>query len=99
MRQQLVVLRDAVAARGCPVLIWPQFVATGEVGDRRVLRLAAAVAHHARVAVRGRELDGVERLGERADLVDLDEHAVRDARSMPIRRRATFVTNRSSPTS
>ena len=34
------------------------------------------MAHHRRVPVAGRQLDGVEGLGEAADLVDLDEHGV-----------------------
>ena len=44
--------------------------------------------------------DRVERLGERADLVHLDEDRVRRRRrSMPCCSRSTLVTNRSSPTS
>jgi hypothetical protein len=53
-----------------------------------------------RVAVAVGQVDGVERLGERADLVDLDQQrvgaALLDARAA---RRSGLVTNRSSPTS
>ena len=53
----------------------------GEVGDRRVLGLARAVRDHGRVAVALRQLDRVERLGQRADLVHLDQDRVGDARA------------------
>ena len=45
--QQLVVLRDAVAARGRAGLDLAAVRRDREVGDRRVLGLAAAVRHHA----------------------------------------------------
>ena len=51
----------------------------GQIGDERVFGLARAVRHDAGVAGAKRHLHAVERLGQRADLVDLDEHAVRDA--------------------
>ena len=50
--QQLVVLRDAVAARRRAGLDLPAVRGDREVGDRRVLGLAAAVRHHRGVAVR-----------------------------------------------
>jgi hypothetical protein len=53
-----------------------RFAGHGQVGDRRVLGLAGAVAHHAAVPVPVREVDGVERLGQRADLVDLHQKRV-----------------------
>jgi hypothetical protein len=43
--------------------------------------------------------DRVERLGERADLVDLDEDRVADAGLDAAPQPLVFVTNRSSPTS
>ena len=49
-----------------------------EIGDRGVFGLAAAVAHHDGVGVTVCQLDRVERLGERPDLVDLDEDRVGD---------------------
>ena len=50
-----------------------------EVGDRRVLGLARPVGHDRRVAARLREPDRLERLGQRPDLVHLDEDRVADA--------------------
>ena len=41
--QELVVLRDAIGARGCPGLDLPGVHGDGEVGDGRVLGLARAV--------------------------------------------------------
>ena len=49
-----------------------------QIGDGAVLCLARTVTDHCRVPGAVSQLDGVERLGERADLVELDEHAVRD---------------------
>ena len=76
MRSSWLYLATRSDRAGAPVLIWPQFGGDREVGDRGVLGLAGAVAHHAAVAVAVRELDGVEGLGERADLVDLDQQRV-----------------------
>ena len=45
----------------------------GQVGDGGVLGLARAVRHDARVGGPGGQVHGVERLGQRADLVDLDQ--------------------------
>ena len=45
-----------------------------------------------------RQLDRVKRLGERPDLVHLDEDRGRDALADPRASRSGFVTNRSSPT-
>jgi hypothetical protein len=42
----------------------------------RILGLARAVRHHGRVAGAVRHVDGVQRLGQRADLVDLDQDRV-----------------------
>src|SRR5690606_1880077 len=74
--QQLVVLRDPVAAGGGPGLDLPGVGGHGQVGDGGVLGLAGAVADHAGPAGAVRALHRVEGLGERADLVDLDQHAV-----------------------
>ena len=64
---------------GAPVLIWPQPVADGQVGDRRVLGLAGAVRHDRAVARLAGHPDRLEGLGQGADLVDLDEDRVGDA--------------------
>ena len=77
--QQLVVLGDPVAAGRRAGLDLAAVGGDGEVGDGGVLGLARAVRHHRGVAAAVRQLDRVERLGERADLVDLDEDRVGDA--------------------
>ena len=74
--QQLVVLGDSVGAGRRAGLDLAAVGGDGEVGDGDVLGLARAVRHDRRVGVAGGELDGVEGLGERADLVDLDEDRV-----------------------
>ena len=56
--------------------------------------------HHRRVAGALRHVHGVERLGQRADLVDLDQDRIGDALLDALASAAsTLVTNRSSPTS
>ena len=62
-----------------PVLIWPARGADGEVGDRGVFGFARAVRDDRRVAGVARHRDRVERFGDRADLVQLDEQRVGDA--------------------
>src|SRR5262249_42159613 len=74
--QQLVVLGDAVGPAGRAGLDLARVGRHGQVGDGHVLRLAAAVADDRGVAVPAGQLGGVERLGQRADLVHLDEDAV-----------------------
>ena len=59
-----------------PVLIWPAVGRHRDVRDGRVFGLAGAMADDGGVVVVLGQLDGVERLGERADLVDLDEDRV-----------------------
>ena len=48
----------------------------GDIGDGGVLGFTGAVADHRGVAVFLGEFDGVERLGERTDLVHLDQDRV-----------------------
>src|SRR5664280_1610795 len=67
--EQLVVLGDAIGAAGRAGLELADAGGDGEVGDGRVLGLARAVRDHGRVAVLTRQLDAVERLGQRSDLV------------------------------
>src|SRR5581483_8093278 len=50
--------------------------ADDDIGNGDVLGLAGAVADDGREAIAAGEFDGVERLGQGADLVDLDEDAV-----------------------
>src|SRR5690606_14458968 len=70
--EQTVVLRGAVAAARRAGLDLAGVDANREVGDEGVLGLAAAVRDHVAVAVALGQLDGVHRLRQAADLVDLD---------------------------
>src|SRR5207244_7015251 len=77
--QELVVLGDAVAARGGAGFDLARFPSDREVRDGGVLGLAGAVADDRRVAAAEREPHGLRRLGQGADLVHLDEDGVGDA--------------------
>ena len=77
--QELVVLGEAVRARQRAGLDLPAVGGDGEVGDGRVLGLARAVATSRRCSRRGAPSDGVQRLRQRADLVDLDQDRVGQA--------------------
>ena len=77
MRSSWLYLATRSVRHGAPVLIWPVLHGHGQVGDGGVLGLAGAVAHDAGVAGLLGHLDGVQRLGQAADLVDLDEDGVR----------------------
>src|ERR1043165_7534089 len=66
-------------ARGAAVLDLSDVGGDGEVGDEGVFGLAGAVRDDGGAPGAARKLDAVERLGERADLVDLDENRVGDA--------------------
>src|SRR3954468_3327661 len=94
--QQLVVLGDALAAGRGTGLDLTAVDRDGEVGDRGVLGLAGTVAHHRAVAGPVRQVDRVQGLGERADLVDLPSSALAAPGAMPSASRAGLVTNRSS---
>src|SRR4051812_32356563 len=76
--QELVVLGDAIGARRRARLDLTAARRDREVGDRDVLGLPRAVGHDGRVAGLTRRADRVERLRQRADLVDLDEDRVGD---------------------
>jgi hypothetical protein len=82
--QQLVVLGHAVGSGRGAGLDLAAVGGHGEVGDRGVLGLARAVAHHAAEAVAVGQVDRVEGLGQRADLVDLDQQGVGGARRCPL---------------
>src|SRR4029453_1436734 len=77
--EELVVLGDPVAAAGRARLDLTGVRRDGEIGDRRVLGLAGAMRDHRRVAGRSCGGNRLERLGQRPDLVDLDQDGVRDA--------------------
>ena len=61
-----------------PVLICPQLVATARSAMVVFLGFARAMRHHGGIAGAMRHVDGGERLGQRADLVDLDEDRIGD---------------------
>src|SRR5438094_10289114 len=65
--EQLVVLGDAVAAGRGAGLDLATVGGYRDVGDRRVLGLAAAVAQDRRIAVADRQVHRGEGLAERAD--------------------------------
>src|SRR5207245_9733809 len=69
----------AVRARGAAGLDLPHPGPHGQVGDEGVLRLAGAVRDHGAVSVGAGVRDALQRLGERADLIPLDEDRVRHA--------------------
>src|ERR1035437_9346356 len=77
--EEPVVLRDALGAAEGSRLDETGVHGDGEVGDRRVLGLARAVGDDRDVSRRLRDPHGLERLGDRADLVQLHEKAIRDA--------------------
>ena len=77
--QQLVVLGHAIGPRGRAGLDLAVPQGDGQVGDGRVLGLAAAMADDGGEAVAAGQIDGLDGLGERADLVELDEDAVGDS--------------------
>ena len=74
--QQLVVLGEALRAAGGASLDLARRQAHGQVGDERVLGLARAVrGHHAPAGLLG-HAHGLDRLGDRPDLVDLEQQRV-----------------------
>src|SRR5580700_1034575 len=75
--QELIVLCDPVGPRDAPRLNLPRVGGYRQVGDERVLGLARAVADDRPIAIVASQANAIERLGERADLVELDEDRVR----------------------
>ena len=74
--EELVVFGDPVGAAEGTSLDLAGIRGDGDVRDRGVLGLARAMADDGRVFVFLGEFDGVERLSERADLVDLHEDRI-----------------------
>ena len=70
-----VVLRDTLTAGRSTSLDLANTERDDKVRDQRVLRLARPVRHHDTPAVRLRALRGLDRLGDRANLVDLREES------------------------
>jgi hypothetical protein len=73
MRSSWLYFAVRSAARQRAGLDLPAIGGHREVGDRGILGLAGTMRHHGRVAGFVRGFDRRERLGERADLVDLDQ--------------------------
>src|SRR5215210_1763799 len=81
--EELVVLGGAVGSGGSAGLDLARVRRDRQVGDRRVLGLARPVGDDDGVARRLRERDRLQGLGQRPDLIDLDEDRVRDPRFDP----------------
>ena len=75
---ELVVLLDALAAARGAGLEVAGAERYREVRDERVHRLAASMRHHGAPVGGIGQLNGGYRLGERADLVQLNQHGIRD---------------------
>ena len=75
--QQAVVLGDTLRAGRRAGLDLARPHRDDEVRDRRVLGLAGAMRHHRGPAGAARELDRLDGLGERPDLVELDQDRIR----------------------
>ena len=76
---QLVPLRESLGARHRADLDLAGGRADGKVSEERILGLAGPGRYDGPVARRSSERDDVERLGQRAGLVGLDEDSVRGA--------------------
>src|SRR5437762_377231 len=77
--KQLIVFCRAIGARHRAGFDLAAIGCDGEIGDGRILGLARAMRHDCRVAGLMRGFDGGERLGQRADLIDLNQDRVTDA--------------------
>ena len=84
--QQLVVLGQPVGARHRAGLDLAAVGGHGEIGDGGVLGLAGAMRHHAAIGGALRQLDRLQGLAQRADLIDLDQHARWRRRARCLRR-------------
>src|SRR5713101_8174615 len=77
--EELIVLGDAVRARGRAGFDLAGRGCHGKVGDERVLGFAGAVRNDGVIARRASELDGLDRFRDRPNLIELDENGVGDA--------------------
>jgi hypothetical protein len=77
--QQPVVFGDPLAPGRCPGFQLPAAGADGEVGDEGVGGLTGPVRHQLGVPAAPARRDRLQRLGDGADLVDLDQRRVPDA--------------------
>src|SRR5258708_27795661 len=81
---ELVVFGQAVGARQRSGFDLTAIGGDGEVGDCRILGLARAMRDHRRIGGALRHLDGLQRLREGADLVELDQDRGVDALLDPL---------------
>ena len=75
--EEAVVFCDAVRTRGGAGLDLTGVGGNRDIRDGRILRFAGAVRGYRGKPRPLRHLDGFQRFGERADLVDLDENGIR----------------------
>src|SRR5436309_1472239 len=75
---QLIVFRQPVGARERAGLDLPAIRRNRKIGDSRIFSLAGAMRHDGCVARAMRHFDGGARLGQRADLIDLDQDGIGD---------------------
>src|SRR5690348_5146134 len=76
--KQLIVLRRAVRTRQAARLDLPARQRHREIGNRRILGLARTMRHYRRIVAGLSQTHGIDRLGQRSDLVDLDEDRIGD---------------------
>src|ERR1700722_11888669 len=74
--QELVVLGDSIRPTGAAGLDLPAVGRDGDVGDCGVLGFTGPVTEYTRPAGTMSHRDSRERLGQGADLVDLDQDAI-----------------------
>src|SRR6267143_2812573 len=77
--EKLVVLRDAVGAAGGARFNLASGGGDGKVSDEGILGFAGAMGNNGVVAGFAGQLDGVDGLGNGADLIQLDQNSVGDA--------------------
>src|SRR3954471_15766413 len=83
--QELIVFGGPIGTRKGAGLDLPAIGGDGEIGDGGILGLARTVRHHRGIAGLVGHLDGRKRLGQRADLVDLDQDRVGPSRLDAVR--------------
>src|SRR5271170_7925379 len=71
--KELVILGDAIRTRQAARLDLPCVRRHGKVGNERILGLARSMADDRAIPALGSHADAIERLGQRTDLVELDE--------------------------
>src|SRR5205085_11862921 len=71
--QQLIVFRNSIRARSRTGFYLPRIRGHGEIGDEYVLSLAGTMRDDRCSSVGFGELNAVQRLSQRANLVDLDQ--------------------------